>query len=207
MKRGMWRSGRSTMRCTSKNFGDRGRIACTTTGPMVMFGTKWPSITSTWIQSAPARVTASTSSPSRLKSADRIEGATSVMAARRYPPAARLSTQLVSFTKRLAGEKIADGEPALALELQLEQAQAPLSRRDFEIAAGGAHDRARRRRRRPRRDRRAVDFQEPAVERRVRARPGSEGPYRALDLGGAAAPVDRAFVLPHHRRKRRVRVV
>src|ERR1700756_4309076 len=41
-----------------------------------MFGTKRPSITSTWIQSAPATSTARTSSPSRPKSADRIEGAT-----------------------------------------------------------------------------------------------------------------------------------
>src|ERR1700730_15194567 len=43
---------------------------------MVMLGTKRPSMTSTWIQSAPATSTALTSSPSRPKSADRIEGAT-----------------------------------------------------------------------------------------------------------------------------------
>src|SRR5437763_11514197 len=41
-----------------------------------MLGTKRPSITSTWIQSAPAAPTARTSSPSRPKSADRIDGAT-----------------------------------------------------------------------------------------------------------------------------------
>src|SRR5215472_10565254 len=41
-----------------------------------MFGTKRPSITSTWIQSAPAASTARTSSASRPKSADRIDGAT-----------------------------------------------------------------------------------------------------------------------------------
>src|SRR5580698_3128607 len=40
-----------------------------------MFGTKRPSITSTWIQSAPAASTARTSSASRPKSAERIEGA------------------------------------------------------------------------------------------------------------------------------------
>src|SRR5262245_32964518 len=40
-----------------------------------MLGTNRPSITSTWIQSAPAASTARTSSPSRLKSADRIDGA------------------------------------------------------------------------------------------------------------------------------------
>src|SRR6516165_1152009 len=41
-----------------------------------MFGTKRPSITSTWIQSAPAASTARTSSASRPKSADSIDGAT-----------------------------------------------------------------------------------------------------------------------------------
>ena len=46
-----------------------------TGGPNVMFGTKCPSITSRWIQSAPAASTVATSSPSRAKSADRIEGA------------------------------------------------------------------------------------------------------------------------------------
>ena len=44
-------------------------------GPKVMFGTKCPSITSIWIQSAPAASTARTSSPSRAKSAERMEGA------------------------------------------------------------------------------------------------------------------------------------
>jgi hypothetical protein len=42
---------------------------------MVMLGTKCPSITSTWITSAPAFSTALTSSARRLKSADKIEGA------------------------------------------------------------------------------------------------------------------------------------
>src|SRR5262245_65912594 len=42
---------------------------------MVILGTKWPSITSTWIQSAPAWSTARNSSPSREKSAARIDGA------------------------------------------------------------------------------------------------------------------------------------
>ena len=52
-----------------------GRSAFTTSGPMVILGTKWPSITSTWIQSAPAASTARTSSPSFAKSAARIDGA------------------------------------------------------------------------------------------------------------------------------------
>src|SRR5215212_7842371 len=63
------------MRWTSKGLAECGRIARTTSGPIVMFGTKCPSITSTWIQSPPAWSTARTSSPSRAKSAERIEGA------------------------------------------------------------------------------------------------------------------------------------
>ena len=52
-----------------------GRIACTTPGPIEMLGTKWPSITSTWIQSAPAASMARISSPNLAKSAERIDGA------------------------------------------------------------------------------------------------------------------------------------
>src|SRR5260370_41398694 len=63
------------MRCTSKGSLLCLRSAFTTIGPMVRLGTKWPSMTSTWIQSAPAAVTASTSLPSSAKSADRMEGA------------------------------------------------------------------------------------------------------------------------------------
>ena len=40
-----------------------------------MLGTKWPSMTSTWMRSAPAFSIASISAPRREKSADRIEGA------------------------------------------------------------------------------------------------------------------------------------
>ena len=52
---------------------DRFEIS-TVIGPIVMLGTKCPSITSTWIQSAPAASIARTSSPSREKSAERMEG-------------------------------------------------------------------------------------------------------------------------------------
>mmetsp|Transcript_11334 Transcript_11334/g.21374 ORF Transcript_11334/g.21374 Transcript_11334/m.21374 type:complete len:257 (-) Transcript_11334:161-931(-) len=48
----------------------------TTPGPMVMLGTKRPSMTSTWTQSAPAFRTSPTSWPRLAKSADRIEGET-----------------------------------------------------------------------------------------------------------------------------------
>ncbi|MNL59059.1 hypothetical protein D3C87_1827520 [compost metagenome] len=52
-----------------------GRIDFRMSGPKVMFGTKCPSITSQWIQSAPASSIARTSSPSFEKSAERMEGA------------------------------------------------------------------------------------------------------------------------------------
>lgn len=47
-------------RCTSKGRLVTGLKASTTRGPIVMFGTKRPSITSTWIQSQPANSTAFT---------------------------------------------------------------------------------------------------------------------------------------------------
>src|SRR6516162_8999079 len=63
------------MRCTLRGFAVDRRMASNTTGPMVMLGTNRPSITSMWIQSAPAASAARTSSPKRAKSADKIEGA------------------------------------------------------------------------------------------------------------------------------------
>ena len=71
-------SGVSIIRWTSSGRWVARRIAATTSGPMVMGGTKRPSMTSTWIQSAPAAVTARTSSASRPKSAERMEGAMTV---------------------------------------------------------------------------------------------------------------------------------
>src|SRR5262245_44308269 len=63
------------IRCTSSTFLVWGRIAFTTPGPMLMLGTKCPSMTSTCTQSQPAASMARTSSPSRAKSAERIDGA------------------------------------------------------------------------------------------------------------------------------------
>src|SRR5438105_593607 len=48
---------------------------------MVRLGTKCPSITSMWMKSAPALSTASTSAPSRAKSADKIDGAMRILLA------------------------------------------------------------------------------------------------------------------------------
>ena len=47
-------------------------------GPTVMFGTNWPSITSHWMRSQPAASNAATSSPSRAKSAGSTDGAISM---------------------------------------------------------------------------------------------------------------------------------
>lgn len=60
--------------------GSRGRSThpriCETTGhPMVMLGTKWPSIISTWSQSAPCSIFVEQSWPRSAKLALRIEGA------------------------------------------------------------------------------------------------------------------------------------
>src|SRR4028118_925107 len=46
-----------------------------TAGPKLMLGTKCPSITSRWVQAAPPASNCWTSSPRRLKSAERTDGA------------------------------------------------------------------------------------------------------------------------------------
>src|SRR4030095_9299699 len=63
------------MMCTSSGLRATFLSASTTGMPMVRFGTKWPSMTSTCSQSAPASSTLRTSSARRTKSADRSEGA------------------------------------------------------------------------------------------------------------------------------------
>ena len=69
------RSGSVIMRWTSRGSRVTRRSAFTTAGPRVRFGTKCPSMMSTWIWSAPAASTRRTSSPRRVKSAARTEGA------------------------------------------------------------------------------------------------------------------------------------
>src|SRR5207253_4137760 len=54
------------------------RTASTTWGPKVRLGTKWPSMTSTWIRSAPAASASFTCSARRPMSAERIEGTISI---------------------------------------------------------------------------------------------------------------------------------
>src|ERR1700689_5246650 len=76
----MYFSGRSIIRCTSRG----NRVALlkdSTTGiPIEMLGTKWPSITSTWITSAPPCSTARISSPRRATFDARMDGAISMRA-------------------------------------------------------------------------------------------------------------------------------
>src|SRR5208282_2527898 len=76
----------SIIRWQSKGLSVSGRSAATTGGPKVMLGTKCPSITSRWIQSAPAAAIARTSSPSLEKSDDKIEGAMITVFVTRHTP-------------------------------------------------------------------------------------------------------------------------
>ncbi len=95
------RSGSTIIRWTLSGFVVARRIASITTGPSVMLGTKRPSITSTWIQSAPAASTARTSSARRPKSADRMDGATTRgLANRRSPQLGEVAVSLVTFSFR-----------------------------------------------------------------------------------------------------------
>src|ERR1700675_4142093 len=71
-------SGFSIIRWQSRGSFVTLRSDLTTGGPMVRLGTKCPSIISTWITLAPPSLAARTCSPRRAKSADRIEGASSI---------------------------------------------------------------------------------------------------------------------------------
>ena len=71
----MWRSGSTIIRCTSSGSRVTRASASTTGTPMVRFGTKRPSMTSTCSRSAPPASTAATASRRQAKSADRMEGA------------------------------------------------------------------------------------------------------------------------------------
>src|SRR5260370_40893964 len=84
---------------------------------MVRFGTKCPSITSTWIQSAPADSTARTSSPSLAKSAERIEGATS---SGRIAFSGRASGNTRRGSRqRDSGTRLSDLAESLSIRLQM----------------------------------------------------------------------------------------
>src|SRR5208282_1161491 len=71
-------SGFSIIRWQSSGKSVTLRSDFTTGGPMVRFGTKCPSMISTWMTLPPPSAAACTCSPSRAKSAERIDGASSI---------------------------------------------------------------------------------------------------------------------------------
>src|ERR1017187_4262916 len=75
---GMNSSGFSIIRWQSSGNFVALRSDFTTGGPIVRFGTKCPSMMSTWMTLAPPSPAARTCSPSRTKSAERIDGASSI---------------------------------------------------------------------------------------------------------------------------------
>src|SRR5438477_9707119 len=75
----MYWSGFSIIRWQSSGTSVTLRNDLTTGGPMVMLGTKWPSITSTCSSVPPPASAARASSARRAKSADKIDGASSIM--------------------------------------------------------------------------------------------------------------------------------
>src|SRR6202158_3670497 len=79
MNAGAYLSGSSIIRCTSRIARVDFLSDSTTGGPMVMLGTKWPSITSTWSMRQPAFSSAAICSPRCAKSAERIDGRISTM--------------------------------------------------------------------------------------------------------------------------------
>src|SRR5438270_10721571 len=104
------RSGRSIIRCTSISppaSCTRSATAPTISAPKVIGGTKWPSITSTWITRAPAASTSSTCEPSREKSAERIDGATRRSSRSGFPTALHSSEHaaLAVVTREYGGTR------------------------------------------------------------------------------------------------------
>src|SRR5258706_3538780 len=71
------KSGSEIIRCVSSGRRVTRRSDWMIGAPNEMLGTKCPSITSTWMRSAPACSAWATCSPSRVKSAERIDGASS----------------------------------------------------------------------------------------------------------------------------------
>lgn len=67
---------------------------------MVILGTKWPSITSTWSRVAPPRTAALASSARRAKSADKMDGAISIKAS----PRVLLSLGILARAAKTQGE-------------------------------------------------------------------------------------------------------
>ena len=86
-KAGMKSSGFSIIKWQSSGTSVTWRSDFTTGGPIVILGTKWPSITSTCKSVPPPSRAAWTSSARRAKSADKIEGASSITRSSKGPRA------------------------------------------------------------------------------------------------------------------------
>ena len=127
---------------------------------MLSGGTKWPSMMSTWIVRAPASSTAPTCSPSRAKSAARIEGATPAGP----PPSDRLEHRapaVVAGVERgarhahdrrvLAAVRAHRGELEAAQAVHAAVAPGQVARPQPRLVAGGADVARDRRSRRSRR--------------------------------------------------------
>src|SRR5947207_6958246 len=136
------------MRCTSSippASWTCSRRPSTISGPIVIGGTKWPSITSTWITRAPASITSRTRSPSWEKSVARIEGAT-----RRSRSSSRASVTGVTLQEAraaaLALGEAAGGPPAarrptsVPLLLRVLLARVRLRSRIARLRVGTLHD-------------------------------------------------------------------
>ena len=81
-------AGSLIIRCASNGSAVTRRSASTVLGPNVRFGTKWPSMTSRWIRSAPARSMRRTARARLARSASRMLAATRARPARHgYAPA------------------------------------------------------------------------------------------------------------------------
>src|SRR5581483_2545216 len=113
-KAGTYRSGFSIIRCTSSGRSVALRNDATTGGPMVILGTKCPSITSTCSSEAPPSAAACTCSASRAKSAERMDGASSIMRFSKCQPilpaaaavdATSVKTEVASFRVTFAEAK------------------------------------------------------------------------------------------------------
>src|ERR1700728_4368511 len=107
------------------------RRLATTGGPRVMLGTKWPSITSTWMVVPPPRSAAAIWSARWAKSAERMEGSSSTIAFGATPCELSVSSQDCDYgSHRFEG---AYQESAQRIDLQFSKAL-DLFRRQITLA-------------------------------------------------------------------------
>mmetsp|Transcript_1562 Transcript_1562/g.5144 ORF Transcript_1562/g.5144 Transcript_1562/m.5144 type:complete len:214 (-) Transcript_1562:28-669(-) len=117
-KSGMRCSGSTIIRWQSRGLSVTGRSASTTSGPIVMFGTKRPSITSTCTQSQPALSMASTCSPSLAKLAERIDGATMISLLEQRSTREVAKTRTEALPRAPAGLEVAPARSAFLVIIE-----------------------------------------------------------------------------------------